>query len=290
MPTVILRLAGVYTHDCHVPSLGPRTSFPTRSIAASNRSLNRSWWSWQTITTSRMSLPICSDGVFEVSAAWVVIVLPHIAQPTSERAISPTFCRRQLRLRAAVHRLACKAYMVLKSLVDCPMDGVRPNLRLCGWVSDRGTVENVDSSRSGRIRVSDAQAMPSSAHADKTTILVVDDEVIVRAFISDVLRDQGYTVIEAVKADEALAVLRSPLKVDLVLTDMRMPGTMDGASLARLVRAELPFVKVAMVAGQSPDEELREVLDGFLQKPVTPTQLRSFLLTILPKQVHGDSP
>lgn len=111
-----------------------------------------------------------------------------------------------------------------------------------------------------------------------------------RAFISDALRDQGYTVIEAVNADEALAVLRSPLKIDLVLTDMRMPGTMDGASFARLVRAELPFVKLAMIAGQSPDDELREVLDGFLQKPVTPSQLRSFLLTILPARPEGGSP
>lgn len=157
-----------------------------------------------------------------------------------------------------------------------------------GLRSRRG--EDVELIAIGEERVSDAQTMPSSAHADRTTILVVDDEVIVRAFISDTLRDEGHTVLEAVNADEALAVLRSPLRIDLVLTDMRMPGTMDGAAFARLVRAELPFVKVAMIAGQSPDDELREVLDGFLPKPVTPTQLRSFLLTIFPTQSERDSP
>lgn len=76
----------------------------------------------------------------------------------------------------------------------------------------------------------DAQAMPNSANAGKTTILVVDDEIMVRALIRDTLRDQGYAVIEAVNADEALAVVRSPVKLNLVLTDMRMPESIDGAA------------------------------------------------------------
>lgn len=138
--------------------------------------------------------------------------------------------------------------------------------------------------------MSDTQAMPNSANAGQTTILVVDDEVMVRAFISDTLRDLGYTVIEAVNADEALAVIRSPVKLDLVLTDMRMPGSIDGAGLVRLLRAELPVMKVVMIAAQAPDIEVRVLLDGFILKPVTPSQLGSFLRTILPARCEGDSP
>jgi CheY-like chemotaxis protein len=85
--------------------------------------------------------------------------------------------------------------------------------------------------------MSDTQAMPSSMNASRATILVVEDEILVRAFIGDTLRDQGYTVIEAVNADEALAVIRSPLKLDLVLTDLRMPGSINGAGLVRALRA-----------------------------------------------------
>lgn len=138
--------------------------------------------------------------------------------------------------------------------------------------------------------VSDAGAMPNSINARTATILVVEDEVLVRVFISDVLRDEGYTVIEAVNADEALAVIRSPLKVDLVLTDMRMPGSMDGAGLVRVLRTEVPFVKVIMLAGQLPEDEFRVLLDGFLSKPIAASQLAHYVGSILPASVQGQSP
>jgi CheY-like chemotaxis protein len=139
-------------------------------------------------------------------------------------------------------------------------------------------------------RMSDVQAMPSSADASKATILVVEDEVLVRMFISDVVRDEGYNVIEAINADEALAILRSPVKLDLVLTDMRMRGSMDGAGLVRVLRAEFPFMKVVMAAGQRPDDELCKLLDAFLPKPVMPFQLRSCLRAILPASAVGQAP
>ncbi|MGH8175254.1 MAG: response regulator [Steroidobacter sp.] len=120
----------------------------------------------------------------------------------------------------------------------------------------------------------DAQTMTNPVNSpERPTILVVDDEVLVRAMISDELRDQGYTVIEAINADEAVAILHSPIKVDLVVTDMRMPGLMDGAGLVRLLRAELPFVKVLMVSWPAPDDSIRALLDDFLPKPFLPSQL-----------------
>jgi CheY-like chemotaxis protein len=116
----------------------------------------------------------------------------------------------------------------------------------------------------------------------KTTILVVEDDVLTRMAMSDELREHGYWVIEAATADEALTVLQGPTRVDLLLTDMRMPGAVDGCGLARHVRAALPFVKIVMVSGQAPEPEAYSVLDGYLAKPVAPSHLASYLMTLTP--------
>src|SRR5690349_18176135 len=65
------------------------------------------------------------------------------------------------------------------------------------------------------------------------TVLVAEDEVLVRLDISDYLRAHGYNVIEANSAAEAIQVFKSDLEVAVVFTDVRMPGTTDGIDLAR---------------------------------------------------------
>jgi CheY-like chemotaxis protein len=79
------------------------------------------------------------------------------------------------------------------------------------------------------------------------TILVVDDEILIRLVIAEYLRDCGYQVIEAAHADEALLVLgQSERSIDVVFTDVEMPGSMDGFALARWVRANRPDVDVVL--------------------------------------------
>lgn len=79
------------------------------------------------------------------------------------------------------------------------------------------------------------------------TILVVEDEVLIRLVIAEYLRDCGYRVIEAVHADEALLVLRkSELAIDIVFTDVEMPGSMDGFALAQWVRNNRPGMDVIL--------------------------------------------
>jgi DNA-binding NtrC family response regulator len=79
------------------------------------------------------------------------------------------------------------------------------------------------------------------------TILVVEDEVLIRLVIAQYLRDCGYRVIEAVHADEALLVLRrSELVIDVVFTDVEMPGSMDGFALAQWVRSNRPGMDVIL--------------------------------------------
>ncbi|WP_325352830.1 response regulator [Acidisoma sp.] len=83
------------------------------------------------------------------------------------------------------------------------------------------------------------------------TVLVVEDEILVRMVIADYLRDCGYRVIEAGDAEEALKVLQSSEDVHVVFSDVQMPGEMDGFGLARWIRQNQPQVKVLLTSGNA---------------------------------------
>jgi CheY-like chemotaxis protein len=96
--------------------------------------------------------------------------------------------------------------------------------------------------------VSLASADVSSTHS-RETVLVVESEVLTRYFTSDYLRECGYKVIEASTADEALMVLQDgPLGVDVLLSAVQIPGSMDGLVLAEWVRAHHPEVGVFLAS------------------------------------------
>ncbi len=71
---------------------------------------------------------------------------------------------------------------------------------------------------------------------------MVEAEVLVRLSISQYLRDCGYRVIEAASTDEAILVLQDGVRVDIVLTDVQMPGAMDGFGLSQWVRSNRPGI------------------------------------------------
>ena len=83
------------------------------------------------------------------------------------------------------------------------------------------------------------------------TLLIAEDEFIIRLVIAEFLREEGYEVIEAANADEALDIFRSGIPIDLLFTDVRMPGSMDGCELAQLVRAEWPSTSVILTSAYS---------------------------------------
>jgi DNA-binding NtrC family response regulator len=100
-------------------------------------------------------------------------------------------------------------------------------------------------------------------------LLLVEDEILIRMDIGDELRRAGWTVYEAASADAAIEFLRSPMLVDLVLTDVRMPGTVDGLVLAAFVRRERPGTRVAVMSGHYvPNRQEQHLFDGFFPKPV----------------------
>jgi two-component system, response regulator PdtaR len=120
-----------------------------------------------------------------------------------------------------------------------------------------------------------------AGHED-STILVVEDQIITRVAVAEELRDHGYKVIEAGTADEALGILRAAIPVDVVLTDLEMPGSLNGSGLVRLIRAEFNWLKVVMFSGLPPEEDVRRLLDGYLAKPILPWELVRYLRTFIP--------
>jgi CheY-like chemotaxis protein len=81
------------------------------------------------------------------------------------------------------------------------------------------------------------------------TILVVDDDVLVRLPISEYLRQCGYRVLEAANADEALTILNkgSGAQVDVVLSDIEMPGSIEGFGLSKWIRSNRPDINVVLM-------------------------------------------
>jgi two-component system, response regulator PdtaR len=82
--------------------------------------------------------------------------------------------------------------------------------------------------------------------APPPTILIVEDDVLVRSLVAAYLRECGFDVVEANGADEAIRVLQAEVPIDIVFSDIQMPGSMDGFGLAQWVRRERPWLKVIL--------------------------------------------
>lgn len=82
-----------------------------------------------------------------------------------------------------------------------------------------------------------------------TTVLVVDDEPTIRMLVTEVLEDLGYIIIEAKDASGGLRVLQSNARIDLLITDVGLPGGMNGRQLADAAREQRPRLKVLFITG-----------------------------------------
>ncbi|WP_309139470.1 PAS domain S-box protein [Siccirubricoccus sp. G192] len=103
----------------------------------------------------------------------------------------------------------------------------------------------------GKASEEEAQARPPEARraAAGETVLVVDDEPTVRMLVTEVLEDLGYAAIEAADGASGLKILQSDTQVDLLITDVGLPGGMNGRQMADAARQARPGLKVLFITG-----------------------------------------
>jgi CheY-like chemotaxis protein len=114
------------------------------------------------------------------------------------------------------------------------------------------------------------------------TVLLVDDDDLVRAVAATIIAELGYAVIEAVDAEAALRILRSAQKVDLLMTDLAMP-VMGGMELALIAQSMKPDLPVLYTSAYFKDAEGHPGLrfGRFLQKPWRLGELQTVLDDLL---------
>lgn len=104
----------------------------------------------------------------------------------------------------------------------------------------------------------------------KQTVLVVEDDILVRMHEVHILEDAGFAVIQVESADDALAILQQHDDVRLLLSDIDMSGSMDGLKLARRAHARWPSVSLLLTSGHQNVEEGTLPDHGrFVRKPRT---------------------
>lgn len=127
-------------------------------------------------------------------------------------------------------------------------------------------------------------------HASPPSVLVAEDEVLIRLAVSEYLRECGFEVFEAASADEARSILQSGLEPDVLFTDVQMPGELDGFGLARWARQRFPNLTIITTSGVARMAEdaadLCEQAD-FVAKPYDPSLLAERIKARLAARERG---
>jgi PAS domain S-box-containing protein len=129
--------------------------------------------------------------------------------------------------------------------------------------------------------------LPDLAHAPRAeqgeTVLVVDDEPTVRMLVTEVLEDLGYAAIEAADGSSGLKVLRSDVRIDMLITDVGLPGGMNGRQMADAGRQHRPDLKVLFITGYAENAALNH---GHLG-PGMQVMTKPFALEALATRIRG---
>ena len=116
----------------------------------------------------------------------------------------------------------------------------------------------------------------------RSVVLVVEDESLVRSTAMDMVEEAGFEAIAASDADEAIRILESRNDIRAVFTDVHMPGSMDGLRLARVVRNRWPPVALIVTSGQANVQETDLPTGGrFLSKPYEHAQIEAALRRLI---------
>jgi two-component sensor histidine kinase/ActR/RegA family two-component response regulator len=116
--------------------------------------------------------------------------------------------------------------------------------------------------------------MSSVSTPSSPTVLIVEDEMVLRMRAVDIVEDAGFNSVEAVNADEALSILESRSDISLLFTDIQMPGSLDGLKLAHAVHKRWPAIKIILVSGQVNLSDAEKPTDSrFFGKPLETEQM-----------------
>jgi CheY-like chemotaxis protein len=126
-------------------------------------------------------------------------------------------------------------------------------------------------------------------------VLLAEDEALVRMMAADVLREEGgFKVVEVVTGDEALTVLETTAEVRALVTDVEMPGFLDGFALARVVKLAWPHIGIVVSSGRMAPGP-KDLPSGalFIAKPYSPADLVAAVRSVLPSdqtEISADTP
>lgn len=127
--------------------------------------------------------------------------------------------------------------------------------------------------------------MATAMSHEKPKVLFVEDEELVSALMTDVLDEQGFTVHAVENADAALRYLKSGAEVDVLFTDINMPGSIDGVTLAVEARNLRPDLPIVYASGRHSSSDLTPLVPRsmFLPKPYDPIEACTLLNRLAPR-------
>ena len=105
-------------------------------------------------------------------------------------------------------------------------------------------------------------------------VLVVEDDGLINMMVRDELQQEGYEVVSAYSADEAIEILECRDDIRIIFTDIEMPGSMDGLKLAALVSDRWPPIHIIITTGRRrPPDHLMPKGSAFVDKPYPPVRM-----------------
>jgi CheY-like chemotaxis protein len=122
---------------------------------------------------------------------------------------------------------------------------------------------------------------PQGEPAARHTILVVEDEVLVRLDIASYLRSRDFTVLEAGNAHEAMQLMDADPSIDLVFSDISMPGSLNGIELARWIRLSKSRVRVLLTSGTANNIQIASRENAVVEKPYHPSDVEMNIRRLL---------
>ena len=106
-------------------------------------------------------------------------------------------------------------------------------------------------------------------------VMIVEDEFLIRLTLCEVLTDEGYEVTQAESGDEALQLLESGMQVSVLLTDIQLPGKLDGRALVQRIRQARPGLPVIFMTGrpEAMGDQFTGAHEMYVAKPYLPSEI-----------------